>query len=920
MATTRSGSGKRPQASTRKPASKAIGISKSPLGGINPKYHTPIFLGLIFLALIIFFSGPIFSNHIFNSSDFLSWESFRPYLDMMDKKGETPLWIPYIFSGMPGFASFLVTGDRWWDLTMKIIYSSEHIVGFINYPVTRVVFHYFIYGMGMYLLMRSKKAARSTSFFVAMAAIFSTWIIIYIMIGHNTKIMVLMTFPYIFLCLEKLIKRPSILYSGLLILAVHVLWEAGHLQTAFYGACAVGIYLLIELIGALTDKAKTTKVANVLIAGAILGVAGAFAYGMGWDRNMAVQEYLPYSTRGAASITVDPNHQQGAMEVGQGYDYSTRWSFSPGEMFTYVVPGYFGFGKVEYPIPGSTEPAKHQMLYWGQMDFTDAAHYMGIAVLVLGIFGMWMNRRNRFAQTLIGIGLFGLLLSFGKNFSILYDLFYNMVPGFSKFRAPSQSLVLLEFVFPILAGYGIESLIAMRKSNENEKANRAILYGAVLFGVFTLIGLLGQALLKSSYTSAIAGTGKEIAKYSDAVDFIFNMTMTDWLFSGFFGVATLLVMYYYLKGKLTPITFKVALLGLLLFDLWRVDYRPMETVSKDEAFAVFEPTDVDAFLDADSSKYRIMDLTTHPNFPARHFHEHILGYSSAKMRSYQNLLDVAGDGDRPTAPLAQRILNTKYVITSAQRNAPPQNYQGMTVAFQSRQRPVTVYRLDDALPRAWFVNRVEVLDEKTTLERIRDNAFDPRDVAYLVQPLKEQIQPIGYSAGTTPKVMLDSAGNPVPDTTLGSETLSNENPRPGTHIDPLTTAEGAQQSNGNGSVRVTRYEPLHIGMDVETPGTNFLVISEINYPPGWEATIDGKPAEIIQTDYLLRGLVIPPGKHTIEMNYVEAGFDTGKYTSLGLNLVMFGVIIAGVFMNRKQRQPEDADPVHDAEEIAEDDL
>jgi len=896
MATTRSGPGRRPQTPSRKPAQKPFGLATSPLGKVNPKYHTLIFLGLIFVALFIFFGGPIFSDHIFNSSDFLSWESFRPYLDMMDKKGEAPLWIPYIFSGMPGFASFLVTGDRWWDLTMKIIYSSEHIVGFINYPVTRVVFHYFIYGMGMYLLMRSKKAARSTSFFVALAAIFSTWIIIYIMIGHNTKIMVLMTFPYIFLCLEKLIKRPSVLYSGLLILAVHVLWEAGHLQTAFYGACAVGIYLLIEVIGALTDKTKSTKLANVFIATGILVLAAAFAYGMGWDRNMAVQEYLPYSTRGAASITVDPQHHQSAMEVGQGYDYSTRWSFSPGETFTYLVPGYFGFGKVEYNPSGNAQSAGHQMLYWGQMDFTDAAHYMGIAVLVLGVFGLWVNRRNRFVQTLIGIGLFGLILSFGKNLSILYDLFYNLVPGFSKFRAPSQSLVLLEFVFPILAGYGIESLIAMRKAGSNEKTNRSILYGAALFGVFMLIGLLGQSVLKSSYTSAVTATGKQIAQYTDAIDFDFNMAMSDWIFSGFFGIATLLLMYVYLKGRLTPVTFKIALLGLLLFDLWRIDYRPMETVSKDEAFAAFAPTDVDAFLDADSSKYRIMDLTVQPNYPARHFREHILGYSSAKMRSYQNLLDVAGDGDRPTAPLAQRILNTKYIITPAQQNAPPQNYKGLSVAFQSKQRPVTVYRLDDPLPRAWFVNRVEVLDEKSTLERIRDDGFDPRDVAYLVEPLKEQIQSVGYSAGAPAPV--DTAGNVLPDSIV----------------------EPSMQSDANGSVKITRYEPLHIAMDVEATGTNFLVISEIHYPPGWKATIDGQPAEIIQTDYLLRGLVVPPGKHTIEMNYVESGFDTGKYMSMILNLVMFGIIIAGVVMNSRKRRPEDEDPVHDAEEIAEDDV
>lgn len=74
------------------------------------------------------------------------------------------------------------------------------------------------------------------------------------MIGHNTKIWALMAFPYVYLCLEKLIDKWSWLYAGLLILAVHIMWESTHLQTVFYGACALGIYLLFELISAIRNK------------------------------------------------------------------------------------------------------------------------------------------------------------------------------------------------------------------------------------------------------------------------------------------------------------------------------------------------------------------------------------------------------------------------------------------------------------------------------------------------------------------------------------------------------------------------------------------------------------------------------------------------------------------------------------------
>ncbi len=865
----------------------------SPLASVPTKYHTPIFIGLIFLSLVIFFASVIFGGKFFATNDNISWLSFLPYLDAMAAKGEHPFWIPYIFSGMPAYGAYLVTGDRWWDLSMAILGTGEKALGFGNYWLMRVIFHYFIYGVGMYLLMRSKKAARSTSLFVSMAAMFSTWVIIYIMIGHNTKISVLMTFPFLFLCMEKLLQRWSFLYAGLLILAVHLMVEGAHPQTAFYGLCAVGIYLLFELIGAAVDKSKDLMV-GVVRAGLLMAVAGAFAYGMGLDRYQAIAEYTPYSTRGASAIIADstnPSADQETEDGGHGYKYATDWSFSPEEMITFVVPSYFGFGKVDYELPDGR--SQQVMSYWGQMPFTDAAHYMGIGVLILGIFGAWMNRKNRFVQALMVVGVFGLLLSFGRNFPLVFDFFYNVVPSFNKFRAPSQATVLLEFVFPLLAGFGIESLIAMHKSGDNPRSDKSILYGTYAFAAFCAIGLMAVNVARASYVEGIAQAAQEKGQtdLTQLQDFIFSNMQSDWMFAAFFGVGTLLLAYFYVKGRISPTAFKLGLFAILIFDLWRVDYRPMgEAIPQEQAFAVFQSTDVDAFLAQDTSQYRILDLTTQgPNYPARQFHQHILGYHAAKMRSYQDLLDVAGNGNIPTSPLAWNLLNTKYII------APQPIAEGMQPVFQSRQKQALVFRNEGALPRAWFVNRVQVADPKTTLFNIRDNAFDPRDVAFVTKPLAGTIDPVGYAAAGAPRTA---------DTAASADTTA-----------PAAPAGGSQ---GRGTVSIASYEAHRILMNVEAPGNNFLVVSEMHYPPGWKATIDGKPAEIIQTNYLLRGLVIPPGKHTVEMTYVSEGFDTAKYTSLGLNLVMFALIGFG-FM-RERRRPEDADPEHDAPLIAEDDV
>jgi len=838
---------------------------------------------MILLSLIVFFGGVIFGGKFFATNDNISWLSFLPYLDHMEQTGQHPFWIPYIFSGMPAYAAYMVTGDRWWDLSMKILGMTEHVFAFTNYWTLRVIFHYFLYGTGMYLLMRSKKAARSTSLFVSLAAIFSTWIIVYIMIGHNTKISVLMTFPFLFICLEKLMKRWSLLYAGLLILVVHLMTEAAHPQTTLYGAFAVGIYLLFELAGGLLAKEKGT-VASIARVGAVLVVAAGFAYGMGLDRYLALQEYTPYSTRGSASIVADKQEQD---EAGHGYDYATNFSFSPEEVITFINPSYYGFGgETEYSGPATGNQPQRIRTYFGQMPFTDAAHYAGIAVLILGVFGAWMNRRNRFVQAMIVVGLFGLVLSFGKNMPLLYDLFYNFFPGFNRLRAPSQSLILLEFVFPILAGFGIETLIAMHKSGDNPEADKTILYTGYAFVGVCALGLLSAVLSKSSYLDSIAKS--PLGQYPPEIrEFIYSSMQSDWLIAAIFGAVTIALMYMYVKRSISPTLFKVALLIVLIGDLWRVAYRPMNTaVPINEAFAVFNPTDIDMFLKQDTSNYRILDVTQQPNYAARQFHQNIIGYSSAKMRVYQDLLDVAGDGNTPTALLAWNLLNTKYIIAD---QPPAPNAQQV---FQSTQKKAAVYLNPDAMPRAWFVNRVEVAEPKATLEMIRDNKFNPRDVAYVTKPLAAKIDPVA-AAPAAPA-----------DTTAGADSTRPAVPAP-------VTA-------GGGSVKFTSYDANRFTLDVEAPGNNFLVVSEVYYPASWRATIDGKPADIVQTNYVLRGLVVPPGKHTIEMYFESQGFETGKYASLGLNLVMFAIIGVGIVINR--RRPEDADPTHDAPLIEEDDV
>ena len=502
---------------------------------INPIWYDVAGVAAILLAVIVFFGDALFGGKNFLSGgDNVAFYSFIPYLNDAARQGEFPLWTPYIFSGMPSLASFLAAGDRTWDFLAAAIFSIPRMVGDVfNNDTARLAMWYVIYGAGVFTLMRNKKFERSVALFTAIAAVFSTWVIVWTVIGHSTKPVSFATLPWILLALERNRERFSFMNVFLLILPMIVLVSATHPQMMFYMGCATALYLLTELISRFITKSQPN---SVLKAAGALAIAGGLALGTHADMFMATREYTPSSTRGSAPLVQSDKNKVDA-SGGNDYDYATNWSFSLEEISTFFVPNYYGFGQLKIKPPGSTEE-QNANLYFGQMPFTDAANYMGIGVLLLAILGAIYNRKDPFVIFLVVLGLFSLLLSFGKNFSILYDLFYNYVPAFNKFRAPSMALCLLQFATPILAGYGLKSILSWNaKATANQKLAAKIAAGATIG--FLVLGFVWPTITEKSYKDGIAesfllkGQIKSASDISpEYTEIIFNEMKSDWLATG----------------------------------------------------------------------------------------------------------------------------------------------------------------------------------------------------------------------------------------------------------------------------------------------------------------------------------------------------------------------------------------------------
>jgi hypothetical protein len=818
------------------------------------KFQHPAAIFFLYLCLLIFFHSIIFDGKTYQGVDTIASHSWETLLKDAQAEGIFPLWNPYIFCGMPGYASLTFSIARSYDFTTYTFGIVRNLFGYLFFDKSNgvLLLFYLIYGIGVYLLAYKLFKNKPVALLVSLMTTFTTDVALFIMLGHVTKIAVLAWFPYVFLLVEKLRERFNLIFALLLAVVVRLMIEPGHVQFIYYVYLALGFYLLFFFIRALIKKENWK---GILVSGASLVTATIFAFLMGADQHLSTLEYNPFSMRGSnAIINTSPTSDSKTVEGGLDYDYATNWSFSPGEMMTFFIPSWYGFGWHFYQGPLTQDREVRLNTYWGpQPQPVDNAHYMGIIVIVLAIIGFVKNRKEPIVQYMGITILVSLLVAFGKEFSFIYDLLYRYLPMFNKFRIPLMILMLVQFLTPFLAGYGIVSFVTeLKKMSPSQE--RQWKYTLGFLALCFVVTLIGKGILKDIYSSffPVQEVSKVLVLYygqdprvlTMLYDFVFSSVITDILW----GCALLFVVfgafYYYQKRKLKSVTLYSILTIAVLFDLWRVAWKPSDPRDQRESLQSIPTPEYVKLLQQDTTNYRVLKIQdgqpAYDNTFAYWRISNAYGYQGAKMRIFQDMADVAGMGN----PLVWQLMNVKYLISNRDESSP-----ALTQVYND---PNTrVYGVRFALPRVFFVNRYEVSDNLGMLRKIADRSFDPRDIAYGSEDIKTKIDP------------------------------------------PLQSAEA----------EVVHYGIQDLKVRTTATGNNLLFLSEAYYPKGWKAFIDGKEIEILRINYLFRGVVVPQGNHTLEMKFEPASFSTGKQISLASNiLVWIGVVFQGVVIVRKRKR------------------
>ncbi len=824
--------------------------SESPL--IPVRYQHAVSILVIFLSLIIFFHEVVFESRVFVAADTIASKSFETLITDAEDQGVFPLWNPYIFCGMPGYASLMVHGERYFDVTGLIINKASVYFGaVINNPeVGWGLFYYFILGIGIYLFVHEKVRNKIAALVSALAIMHSTFIIILVMVGHMTKVPVIAFFPFIFLVLERLRERFNTALSLALVVLIHFMFLPSHFQIIFYCYFAIGLYYLFFLVRAAVKK---EPVIGILRSGIVFAVATVLAFAMTGDQYLSTLEYSEFSMRGSDPIVASSQtHEKGTGDGGLDYEYATSWSFSPGEMLTFVIPSSHGFGWYTYSGTLTQNQETRLNTYVGNMPFTDAPQYMGIVILVLAGIGFWRNRKDPFVQYALVLIVIALFISFGRELPLIYDLMFNYFPMFNKFRIPSMMLILVQVFIPVLAGYGISSLMN-DMAEKNPQRQRILKYALIASGGLFVVAFAVKDVFLSLYSmffsqEEIVGAlsrsyGNNQVVLTELHKIILGMVSVD-IMMGFLLIAVALgIVYAYQIGRLSISVFTVGIVTVVLFDLWRVNYRPMETHHRQQAKDYFTTPAYVTYLKSDTSLYRTLEFEKgqppYNNTLAYWRIQSAYGYSGTKMRQIQDAFDVVGMGN----PLLWGLMNVKYIISDR-----PDSNQIVAPVFGGNGKFVLLNRA--ALPRAFFVERYEVATGLEILNNIKAINFDPMKMAFLMEDPKVPIDPPGPSA----------------------------------------------------QVSFNRFGMQELEMSVAATGNNLLFLSETWYPKGWKAYLDGAETPIHRINYLFRGVIVPEGKHVLTMVFEPEGFTLGKNLSLWLNiLVLGGLAFFGIIAIRSQR-------------------
>ena len=881
---------------------------------------------LLFLVLAYGFVPEVLIGKVVNQSDITGYRSMSQEAVAWNNAhpDDQTHWTDSMFGGMPT-TSFMPSSDGDWTQSLyNLLLKGKRPANWL-----------FISLLGAFLLMLSLGVDKVLAIGGAVAVTYCSYNFQIIQVGHNTKMQAIAFLPWVLAAVIFTYRSalryiqehngwkswlPRTLLGAVLFgFALSFQIKANHQQITYYLAIMIVIYALYLFLRICLEKTghfgessdRRGAFGRFFAASALLLVIGLVGIGTNTIKLAPLYEYTQHTMRGGSELS----HPEGGEINNSGLqlDYATAWSYGWEELPNMMIPNFNGGSSAGSVNPDKSEVvklfrqagqgnaneiAKSLPLYWGPQPFTAGPMYMGAITIFLFVLGLFLYKGKE-KWWLLAATLVAVFLALGSHMMWFTKLFFDYAPMYSKFRTVSMALIVLQFTLPMLGFITLDRILRQEYSRK-EFLNAGWIALALTAGFCLLCALI----------PSIAGSfsGRADAQMQDIiVDALKadrkHILSTDALWSMVLIIVTFgLILWAYSVPKNAPKSYESdpyigtarrmqAMVGICLLvfvNMFAVGKRYLNS----DSFTTprqfnnqFSARQVDKLILEDKTpSYRVVDLSAdifNDSFNP-YWHKCVGGYSPAKLQRYQDLIDrhivkelqsvAANTHNAKTIQEFQSgikdiqvlsALNTKYFILGADM-PPVENLEAFGPAWL----------VDSFVPAGTPDEEIALID-----------SVDLRHTAVIGADFAEA------RAGFVK--------NPAGNATDGISEISADDSAERT---AEGTAVGLVNSQATDFIQMTSYAPNELRYHYSAASARTAIFSEVYYPDGWTATVDGAPLDLFRANWIFRAANLPAGEHDIVMRFEPKIYTVSEKASRASSLALFVLLalsLAGIFISGK---------------------
>ena len=814
------------------------------------KFAPHIAAFLLFVVISFMYFSPVMEGKQLIGHDTESWMCMaKETLDYNATHNDVTLWTNSMFGGMP---TYQISMTQPYNL-IKYVEDMIHI-----FPNT--VYNLMLYLIGFYILLLAFKVNPWLAIVGAIAFSFASYNFIIILAGHNSKAITIAYMAPLIGSVFMAFRRKRILGSLLTAFFLSLAVRANHVQILYYTVFILIFLAVVEFIYSIKDKELTAffKTSGMLIVAAIIAV------GMNATSLLTTYDYSKATMRGESNgLTVDTQNSQ----HGLNRDYITQWSYGVDETMTLLIPNFKGGGSggtlasdsetgkklTSLGAPDVDKILKENQfpLYWGSQPFTSGPVYIGAIICFLFVLGLFLvDKRTKW--WLLPMIVLTVMLSWGKNFMWLTDIFINYVPLYNKFRTVSMTLVATGFGITLMAILALKEVF--NEKTDKKKLIRPLMISAAIVGGIALIFALMPSLSGDFISPSDAQyTGnnaflKETLPMDRAA-----LLRADAFRSLMFVLLSAGLIWLYIKNYL-KIKVAYVLLGILiLLDLVPVSKRYLN----DNSFqrprhieTLIAPSKADNFILQDKSQFRVLDGTVSIFNDASpyYFHKNIGGYHAAKLRRYQELINMHIEKEIGRMFATFGRATSPAIINNTMDSLGVLNMLNMKYLIYNKEAAPVIN--PHANGNAWFVSGI----------RIAQNANEEMKLVGEINTKREMVVDKAFASQLPTKLVAD------------------------------TTAR----------IALVNYAPNDLKYSFISKTDQVVVFSEIYYDKGWNAYINGNKVPYVRANYLLRAMPLKAGNYEIEYKFEPTSYSLGNTIALISSLLLVLSLLGYIFLQRNK--------------------